>query len=147
MSNIFSDFFSTGNNPKLDEMLSRTRDMAETVSKKSAEHLELSRKRVELLDTKSKLSKLYEKYGQLQYCIMTGEAADEEELNDTAEKIAAAREKAELLSSEIEAIKASFAETVQRTKETIQKEMEKASAPKQEVEVETTVADENDAQE
>lgn len=147
MSNIFSDFFSTGNNPKLDEMLAKTRDMAETVSKKSSEHLELSRKRVELLDTKSKLSKLYEKYGQLQYCIMTGEAADEEELKDTAEKIAAAREKAELLSSEIEAIKASFAETVQRTKETIQKEMEKTSAPKQEADVETTVADENDAQE
>ena len=56
MSNIFSDFFTTRNNPKLDEMLAKTRDMAETVSKKSAEHLELSRKRVELLDTKSKLS-------------------------------------------------------------------------------------------
>ena len=104
--------------------------------------------------TKSKLSKLYEKYGQLQYCIMTGEAADEEELKDTAEKIAAAREKAmrsiagsgcaEII---IGANDSLAAETVQRTKETIQKEMEKASAPKQETEVETTVADENDAQE
>lgn len=134
MAGIFSDLLSS-NNPKLDEFLTKTRDVAETVGKKSAEHLELSRKRIEFLDVKSKQSKLYEKFGELQYNAFIGKAVDEEELAQLAEKISANIEKIEILNEEIEAFKANFAESVQRTKEAFQKEMEKAAAPKSEVDV------------
>ena len=50
-----------------EEMFSKTKNVAETINKKSAMYLELSRKRIEYMDAKSKLSKAYEKFGKLQY--------------------------------------------------------------------------------
>lgn len=134
MAGIFSDLLSS-NNPKLDELLTKTRDVAETVSKKSAEHLDFSRKRIELLDVKSKQSKLFEKFGELQYNVYIGNEVDEAELAQLADKITLNKERIALLNEEIEASKAKFADSVQRTKEAFQKEMERAAAPKTEVDV------------
>ncbi|MCH5314417.1 MAG: hypothetical protein J1E81_00780 [Eubacterium sp.] len=134
MAGLFSDLLSS-NNPKLDEFLAKTRDVAEAVGKKSAEHLDLSRKRIELLDVKSKQSKLFEKFGKLQYSAFIGETVDEEELSQLAGKISANVERIAALSEEIEEAKAKFAESVQRTKEAFQKEWEKASPPKAEVDL------------
>ncbi|MCM1284590.1 MAG: hypothetical protein NC213_02960 [Acetobacter sp.] len=135
MSNPFSDLFSKSNNPKLDEMLSKTRDVAEILGKKSAEHLDLSRKKVELFDMKTKLSKLYEKFGKQKYNSIVGLDAEDESSEDFISKITEINEKISLLEEEIDAAKAKFSEAVQRTKETFQKEMEKAAAPKAEVDV------------
>lgn len=135
MSNPFADLFSKTNNPKLDEMLSKTRDVAEILSKKSAEHLDLSCKKVELFDMKTKLAKLYEKFGQQQYNALVGLDADDESSEDYVAKISEVKEKISLLEEEIDTAKAKFSEAMQRTKETFQKEMEKAAAPKAEVDV------------
>ena len=145
MAGLFSDLLSS-NNPKLDEFLAKTRDVAEAVGKKSAEHLDLSRKRIELLDVKSKQSKLFEKFGQLQYNVFIGEAVDEEELSQLADKISANAERIAVLSEEIELAKVKIAESVQRTKEAFQKEWEKASSPKAEVDLTEFFESEDDIQ-
>ena len=67
LSELFGSMDEAFNNPKLEEMFNKTKDVAENMSKKSAERLEISRKKVELLDAKAKLSKFYEKFGKLQY--------------------------------------------------------------------------------
>lgn len=146
MAGIFSDLLSS-NNPKFDEFLSKTRDVAETVGKKSAEHLDLSRKRIEFLDVKSKQSKLFEKFGELQYNAFIGNPVNEEELAQLAEKITANKDRIAVLNEEIEASKAKFAESVQRTKEAFQKEVERATAPKTEVDVTEFFESEDDIEE
>lgn len=128
----FGDLFGGDiniNNPKLEEVFNKTKDMAESFGKKSAEHLELSRKRVEYLDAKTKLSKLFEKYGELQYNAFIGDAVDQSELGDIANRIAALKEKIEFLSIEIEESKAQFSDAVanatKKTRDAFQKEFDK----------------------
>lgn len=132
MAMKFSDIFGTNdlmNNPKLEEVFNKTRDMAETVSKKSAEHLEMSRKKVECLDAKTKLSRLFEKYGELQYNSYIGEEVNPSELEDVANRIALLKEKIELLTIEIEEAKMQFNEAVasatKKTRDAFQKEFDK----------------------
>ncbi|MGN0521018.1 MAG: hypothetical protein ACI4IQ_00125 [Eubacterium sp.] len=112
----FNDIFSNTDEPfnsaKLEEMLNKTRDVAETMSKKSAERIELGRKRVECLDAKAKLSKYYEKFGRLQYAVYTGEEVDAKECEDIANHIAELREKIAVYTEDIEAAKAAFNESV-----------------------------------
>ena len=67
LSDLFGSMDEAFNNPKLEEMFNKTKDVAENMSKKSAERLEISRKKVELLDAKAKLAKLYEKFGKLNF--------------------------------------------------------------------------------
>ena len=50
LSDLFGSMDEAFNNPKLEEMFNKTKDVAENMSKKSAERLEISRKKVELLD-------------------------------------------------------------------------------------------------
>ena len=76
MDDVFSG--AKISNFDLDDVLSRTRTFTEEVSKKSAEALELSRKKVECLDIKAKLSKAYERYGRLAY-----EAVQQPQLQQT----------------------------------------------------------------
>lgn len=112
----FSDLFSSGqeafNNEKLEEVFAKTKDVAECVGKKSAERIELSRKKVELLDLKAKLSKLYEKYGKLQYGVSVGDEIGSEVLTDIENQIALMREKIDVYTAEIERAKAEFNESV-----------------------------------
>ena len=50
LSDLFGSMDEAFNNPKLEEMFNKTKDVAENMSKKSAE----------ILDAKAKLAKLYE---------------------------------------------------------------------------------------
>lgn len=150
MAMKFSDIFGTNdlmNNPKLEEVFNKTRNMAETVSKKSAEHLEMSRKKVECLDAKTKLSRLFEKYGELQYNSYIGEEVNLSELEDVANRIALLKEKIELLTIEIEEAKLQFNEAVssatKKTRDAFQKEFDKMN--KTEVTVEADDAEVTDA--
>lgn len=146
----FSDIFGNNeltNNPKLEEVFNKTRDMAEIVSKKSAEHLEISRKKVECLDAKTKLSRLFEKYGELQYSAFIGEEVNQAELEDIADRIAVLKEKIELLSIEVEEAKTQFNEAVssatKKTRDAFQKEFNKMN--KAEVTVEADNVEVTDA--
>lgn len=129
----FSDIFNVNdinmNNQKLEEVLSKTKTVAETFGKKSAEHLEVSRKKVEILDAKTKLSRAYEKYGEMQYNALIGIEPNQQMLDDTAVKISQYREKIALLSEEVERAKAEFNEAVatatKKTRDAFQKEFDK----------------------
>ena len=82
LSELFGSMDEAFNNPKLEEMFNKTKDVAENMSKKSAERLEISRKKVELLDAKAKLAKLYEKFGKLNYAKYIGDEISEDEIKD-----------------------------------------------------------------
>ncbi|MGN0535157.1 MAG: hypothetical protein ACI4IR_04055 [Eubacterium sp.] len=130
MSFNFSELFSSSdfniNNPKLEEMINKTRDVAESVGKKSAERLELSKMKIESLDLKAKLSKQFEKYGELQYNSFIGKKVDASEIENIASSIAVLKEKLNLLNEQIEEAKASFNDIVsdvaQKTKDAFHKE-------------------------
>ena len=112
LSELFGSMDEAFNNQKLEEMFNKTKDVAEKMSKKSAERLEISRKKVELLDAKAKLSKLYEKFGKLQYSKYIGEEVSDEEITDCANAIADNKEKIQLYTAEIEKAKAEFNESM-----------------------------------
>lgn len=122
----FNDIFSNPddmfNSAKFDEMLNKTRDVAESMSKKSAERIELGRKRVECLDAKTRLSKCYERFGKIQYEAYIGNEIDEDEYNDIVSRIAELREKIAIYTEDIETAKAAFNDYVnnvaKRAKET-----------------------------
>ncbi|MDD6728486.1 MAG: hypothetical protein PUE08_04605 [Eubacteriales bacterium] len=111
----FSDLFPNGqdsfNSEMFEDVFNKTRDVAESVSKKSVERIELQRKKVELINIKTKLSKLYEKYGKFMYGILIGDEIGDEVIHDIENQIAELREKAEVYSKEIEEAKAAFNET------------------------------------
>lgn len=129
----FGDIFNSNdiniNNPKLEEVFNRTKDVAETVGKKSAERLEISRKKVELLDSKAKLSKLYEKFGKMQYDALMGIEQDESELESVTVKISQFKDKIDLLTVEIDEAKEQFNEAVsnatKKTRDAIHKEFDR----------------------
>ena len=102
LSELFGSMDEAFNNPKLEEMFNKTKDVAENMSKKSAERLEISRKKVELLDAKAKLAKLYEKFGKLNYAKYIGDEISEDEIKDCANAIADNKEKIEFYTAEIE---------------------------------------------
>lgn len=150
LSELFGSMDEAFNNQKLEEMFNKTKDVAENMSKKSAERLEISRKKVELLDAKAKLSKLYEKFGKLQYLKYIGEEVSDEEITDCANAIADNKEKIQLYTAEIEKAKAEFNESmanmVKKTKEAFSVDnctKTEAKADSVEVVEATAVEDEN----
>ncbi|CDD63971.1 putative uncharacterized protein [Firmicutes bacterium CAG:341] len=150
LSELFGSMDEAFNNQKLEEMFNKTKDVAENMSKKSAERLEISRKKVELLDAKAKLSKLYEKFGKLQYLKYIGEEVSDEEITDCANAIADNKEKIQLYTAEIEKAKAEFNESManmaKKTKEAFSVDnctKTEAKADSVEVVEATAVEDEN----
>ena len=107
LSELFGSMDEAFNNQKLEEMFNKTKDVAENMSKKSAERLEISRKKVELLD-----AKFYEKFGKLQYLKYIGEEVSDEEITNCANAIADNKEKIQLYTAEIEKAKAEFNESM-----------------------------------
>ena len=104
MDDVFSG--AKISNFDLDDVLSRTRTFTEEVSKKSAEALELSRKKVECLDIKAKLGKAYEKYGRLAYdAVQQPQLQQAEALESCGTEITALRTKLDQLTAEVEAAK------------------------------------------
>lgn len=150
LSELFGSMDEAFNYQKLEEMFNKTKDVAENMSKKSAERLEISRKKVELLDAKAKLSKLYEKFGKLQYLKYIGEEVSDEEITDCANAIADNKEKIQLYTAEIEKAKAEFNESManmaKKTKEAFSPDnctKTEAKADSVEVVEATAVEDEN----
>lgn len=92
-------------NPGFEDMLNKTKQYA----RKSAEAIEISRKKIELLDAKTKLSKAYEKFGKQQFAIYDGEAVDDQELEATANEIIILKGQVEYLDQEIAAFKEELA--------------------------------------
>lgn len=105
------DMFAGAKMPDLDEVLSRTRTFTEEVSKKSAEKIEISRKKVECLDLKAKLSKAYEKFGRLQYEVYIGNQPDENAVAGSASDIAGLRERLTHLTEELDAARQQSSES------------------------------------
>ena len=92
-------------NPGFEDMLNKTKQYA----RKSAEAIEISRKKIELLDAKTKLSKAYEKFGKQQFAIYDGEEANEQELEATANEIIILKGQVEYLDQEIATFKEELA--------------------------------------
>ena len=62
-----------------EDVFSKTKNVAETLNKKGSLYLELSRKKIEYMDAKSKLAKAYQNFGKLQFSAYLGEEVDENE--------------------------------------------------------------------
>jgi hypothetical protein len=97
-----------------EEVLTKTRSYAEDAAKKSAERLEISKKKIELLDSKTKLVKAYEQFGKLQYSIYEGEEINRDELDACIEEIQLQKSRAELLDAEIDEMKTAFLDTLSK---------------------------------
>lgn len=136
----FGDTEININNPKFEEMLNKTRGVAESLGKRSAEGIELSKKKIEALDAKAKLARLYEKFGQLQYNSYIGEEVDDSQIAGIAAEISATKDKLDLLNEEVEALKVkistSMADMAQKTREAFQKDADAEPAEEAEVEAE-----------
>lgn len=85
-----------------DELFSKTKTVAESLNKKSAQAFDLSRKRLDYLDAKTKLSKLYEKFGRIQFKAFVGEDIDEDDLDMLTAQIITYREKIDSLKAQLE---------------------------------------------
>lgn len=155
---IFSGVDEVLNSAKqgnFEDVLTKTKYYAEDAAKKSAERLEISKKKIELLDSKTKLVKAYQQFGKLQYSIYEGEQVDEDELNACIEEIQLQKSRADLLDAEIEDMKAAFLdpiskrETKQTEKENRRSEREarreaRAAARNKENDIEVTVVGEDE---
>lgn len=97
-----------------EEVLTKTKLYAEDAAKKSAERLEISKKKIELLDSKTKLAKAYERFGKLQYAVMQGEEVDPDELDASLEEIQLQKSRAELFEAEVEEMKTAFYESLSK---------------------------------
>ena len=95
-----------------EDVLTKTKSYAEKATKKSAERLEISRKKIELLDSKTKLTKAYERYGRLQYSAYLGELVDEEEIEAALQEIQLQKTRADLLDQEVAELRAAFMESL-----------------------------------
>ena len=123
-----SEVINSAKKGNFDEVVAKTKSYAEKATKKSAERLEISRKKIELLDSKTKLAKAYEKYGRLAYAKATGEEADDAAIASAEAEIELQRTRSELLGKEIDDLKAVF----NRTKKASEDEAETV-APEVEV--------------
>lgn len=112
------ELINSAKSGNFDEILSKTKIYAEDAAKKSAERLEISKKKIELLDSKTKLAKMYEKFGKLQYSAYIGEEVDEDELASVIEEIQIHKARAEMLDAEVEDLKSAFLDSIAKAKET-----------------------------
>lgn len=114
-----------------DELFSKTKTVAESLNKKGIQAFDMSRKRLEYLDTKAKLSKLYEKYGKIQFEVFLGEDVDENELDMLTAQIITYREKIADLKAQLEEV--NDTSDLKREAEDLKKEVIIASQEAKEV--------------
>lgn len=119
-----------------EEVLAKTRSYAERATKKSAERLEISKKKIELLDSKTKLAKAYEKFGKLQYSAYEGNEISEEELDACLQEIQLQKSRADLLDAEISELRAVFVESSQRKESVKSDDKANRKVNKNDIEVE-----------
>ena len=115
LSDIFSGVDRVLNSAKhgnFEEVLTKTKNYAEQAGKKSADRIEISKKKVELLDSKTKLNKAYEAYGKLQYEAYSGESVDDEELQAKLQEIQLLKSRIDYLEAEIKELHDAFVESL-----------------------------------
>lgn len=95
------EVLSGAKNVNLEDVLQKTRAYA----KKSAEAIEISRKRIEYIDAKAKLTKAYEAFGKLQYSAHEGEEISLDEIEKLVDEITLLKNRMQFLEDEIEAFK------------------------------------------
>lgn len=99
------EVLSGAKNVNLEDVLQKTRAYA----KKSAEAIEISRKRIEFFDAKAKLSKAYEAFGKLQYSAHEGEDVSVDEVEKLVDEITLLKNRMRFLEDEIDAFKEQIA--------------------------------------
>ena len=115
LNDIFSGVDHVLNSAKhgnFEEVLTKTKNYAEQAKEKSAERIEISKKRIELLDSKTKLTKAYEKFGELQYAKCTGEEINDEEIQAAIQEIQLMKSRVEILESEIEEMRKDILDSI-----------------------------------
>lgn len=115
LNDIFSGVDHVLNSAKhgnFEEVLTKTKNYAEQATKKSAERIEISKKKIELLDTKTKLNKAYEGFGKLQYDAYIGEKIADDDVQAKIQEIQLLKSRVELLDAEIAELHESLAESV-----------------------------------
>lgn len=108
LNDVFSGvdemFGSAKSRSNFEDVLQKTREYA----KKSAEAIEISRKKIELLDAKTKLAKAYETFGKLQFAAYEGDEVKQDDVDASIDEITLLKNKVAFLDDEI----AAFKETV-----------------------------------
>lgn len=90
----------------IEDVITKTKDVAQSVGKKGSQYFEASKKKLELIDAKSKLGKAYEKFGKLQFDSLNGEAVDDDEYDCAVADIKTFILKVEELEAQFEEAKA-----------------------------------------
>lgn len=103
--NTVDEAFGNAKHSSFEDVLQKTREYA----KKSAEAIEISRKKIELIDAKTRLSKAYERFGRLQYSAYHGDEVSQDEIEAGADEISLLKNRVKFLDEEIEAFKETVA--------------------------------------
>ena len=103
--NEVDEVINSAKKGNFDELLSKTKSYAEKATKRSAERLEISKKKIELLDSKAKLTRAYEKYGKLMYLKNQNEEVSEDEIASAEAAIELQKMRSDMLNEEIEELK------------------------------------------
>lgn len=137
---LFDDVLNSAKNGNFDDVLLKTKSYAEDATKKTAERLEISKKKIELLDSKTKLSKAYEKYGKLQFELLEGKDISEDELAFCVDSIRLQKNRSIALDAEIEELKSLFAESIKeaRSYDKVFRRETKSNSTTKKPDVETT---------
>lgn len=124
----FENAFNGAKISNIEDVFAKAKTMSDSINKKSAKCLEISRKKVEYLDTKSKLAKSYEKFGSLNFDILLGNEVDESEMEVLIAEITAYRERMSLIDKELEEAKSLLdSDDIKKEAEELKKEMKYAS--------------------
>lgn len=124
----FEDAFSSAKISNIEDVFAKARTVSESINKKSAKCFEISRKKVEYLDAKTKLAKSYEKFGNLNFEILLGNEIDETEMDSLIAEITAYRERMDILDKELEDAKNIFeSDDIKKEAEELKKEVKNAS--------------------
>ena len=106
---IFDDVLNSAKTGNFEEVLTKTKTYAEDAAKK----------KIELLDSKTKLAKAYENYGRLQYALVEGDEVSPEELKTVEEEIQLQKNRTEYLDAEVEELRQKFLDSLSRKNQKI----------------------------
>ncbi len=124
----FEDAFGGAKISNIEDVFARAKTVSESINKRSAKAFEISRKKVEYLDAKSKLAKCNEKFGNLNFEILLGNEVDEAEMEQLIAEITAYRERMDALEKELEEAKSELeSDNIKKEAEELKKEMRYAS--------------------
>lgn len=99
------EMFNNAKKTNFEDVFTKTKTFTEEIGKKGAEHIEISRKKIECLDLRAKLCKAYEKFGRVQYKTYIDEDANEEEIAEALSEIASLQDRLDTLTAELELMK------------------------------------------